>query len=150
MGDPVKNSITHEIKGTVFDTIRSAGQHADHILIGDTDHSDIETRQFLSSPELIRSLAEAGATHLCVEVPEMKSELAEQYMAGTITRDDFISAFESSISLANTGEVSEHDMAVSIADTIDHAQAVQMQIHFVDPSSNAIPILSTPVSQGDF
>lgn len=128
-----KAEITGRVSDSLFDTIRTAGLGADNILIGDNDHTDLQTRQLMASPELIRSLAETGATHLCIEVPQDYDYLGQQYASGQITRADFITQMSIFIDPINRGEVTENDLLNGIADTIDNAKQYGMQVHFVDP-----------------
>lgn len=146
--DAQRNTITHRVDGSVFDAIRDAGGKADHIIIGDTNHTDLETRSFLSGQDLITCLAEAGVGHLCLEVTPRHQHLADSFIRGDVSRVQFEQAFSDAISLQSHGEVTKADFVASIADSIEHATAVGMDIHFVDVNADASPPpLSSPVSQ---
>ncbi len=141
------NTITHRVNGSVYDAISTAGQNCDYVVIGDTNHTDLSTRTFLSSPELISSLAAAGISHLCLEITPKHQHLADDLYNNRITKSQFETSFANAITLKTSGEVTEADFANSIANTIDYAKQAGIAVHFVDPSSDAYPTLSTPISQ---
>ncbi len=74
--------ITGEVQESLYDVIRTAGNRVDQILIGDTDHTNKATCEFLGSEALFKSFAEAGCLHTCVEVPPLLDDLFQQYYNG--------------------------------------------------------------------
>ncbi|MCB1841160.1 MAG: hypothetical protein KDI61_13005 [Alphaproteobacteria bacterium] len=124
--------INGRVNGTLFDSIRTAGLAADNIVVGDGNHTDLETRQLLSSEDMMKSLAEAGCAHVCIEVDAGMDYLAQQYASGQITREHFINTLSIFLDVINPGEVTEGDFLNSVADTIDNAKKFGMDVHFVD------------------
>ncbi|MCB1680336.1 MAG: hypothetical protein H6858_07090 [Rhodospirillales bacterium] len=136
---------TGRVEGSIFDTIRSAGLAADNILIGDGDHTKDSVNNFKGGRELIQSLAEAGASHLCLEVSSSYDGLAQEYYRREITREQFLDRLN--IEPANPGEVSREDMINRIADQIDYARQFGMQVHFVDPIRDTLQVTYRPETQ---
>lgn len=132
--------ITGRVDGTLFDSIRTAGLAADNIFVGDGNHTDLETRQLLSSDDMMKSLAEAGASHVCLEIPKSLDFLCQQYQSGQISRADFTSRLSGGIYLMNDGEVTQADLVESVANTIDSAKKYGMEVHFVDPDVSNLQV----------
>ena len=125
--------ITGQVEGSFNHAVTRAGMASDYILVGDTDHTLFSVRGFVSSNEMMRTLAESGAAHVCIEMPAYLDNLAQRYQNGEIDRAEFLRNFERDFSLANPGEITVHDMAESIANTMDNAKQYGMRVHFVDP-----------------
>lgn len=131
--EPDKPDITVRVNGSIYDTIRTAGLGADNIIIGDGRHTDSGMRQFLTGPALVQSLAEAGALHICLEVPKELDPLRAQYVNGEISRENFVATLNIVLSQPVESELSDIDYINGFVDIIDSAKRLGMESHFVDP-----------------
>lgn len=127
--------ITGRVQGGFHEALTRAGQSADNIVIGDTDHGSRAVRDFLSSDQAMRTLAESGVSHVCLEVPKEFNSLAKDYQSGTITAEQFIDRFSARhVYLhSDAGELTNRDYAQSLVTTMDNAKRYGMEVHFVDP-----------------
>ena len=114
------------------DALVSAASKADYIVIGDTDHTDLKTRQYLSSEPFIESLAQSGVKHISIEVPFAYNKSVESFQSGAITKDEFINDL-SDFGLVSDGEVTKDDFIHSIVSTVELAQKYGVQVHASDP-----------------
>lgn len=124
-------SVTGRSQNDLYSTLSAAGQYADIILIGDSDHTNRGVRSLLTSEALIKSLAESGVHHLAIEVPEQYQPLIENYQQGKISPDQFRTGMQSFFVL-NQGEVTREDFINGLVETIDNANKYDIKVHAVD------------------
>ena len=128
-------SITGQVQVGFEEAIPAAGMAANYILVGDTEHFDAGVNDFKTSDGLIKSLAESGVAHLCLEVPEHLQGLADQYMTGVIDDAEFKSRFGAAVNITGDEGISEAEVIQGIVNTMDRAKAYGMDVHFVDPGT---------------
>ncbi len=69
--------ITGRVQGGFHEALTRAAPSAGNIAIGDTNHGSAAIRDFLSSDQTMRTLAESGVSHVCIEVPKEFDSLAK-------------------------------------------------------------------------
>ena len=130
----------HVTQGDVYQTIASAGSYADQILIGDTNHMNPGMRTFLSGEKLMKSLAQAGVSHVCLEIPQSIQHLVDEYDSGKWNRRELSILLKYRVSPHNGGPLTQEEMINSIIDTIDNAKKYGMKTHCVDDGAGDLDI----------
>lgn len=109
-----------------------AGQAADWIFIGDTDHTACDTRYHLTSESMMKMLAESGVSHVCIEIPAEYDPALKRFQSGEIMEAEFRKELVS-FSVAHKGEITTNDAINSIVETVQAAASLNMSVHAVDP-----------------
>lgn len=132
-----KAEITGEVQDEFGDFLTKSTEGSIYTLIGDGNHTNADVNQFISSDDFIKSLAEAGNLHVCLEVPIQHQDLADALHNQEITKDEFVDLMKERVSLHNNGrDVSLDDALNRVATQIDTARQYGMKTHFVDPGHN--------------
>ena len=71
------------------DVMKIALHHADLVHIGDVNHQDFTNSQLIAQPETLKGFAEAGTTHLFLELPQKLQQVADDFAAHRINEDQF-------------------------------------------------------------
>lgn len=135
-----QNQLTGKIEEGFGGALSVAGQNADYIVIGDTNHTKLTVRNAASSAEMVDGLAQAGVSVIALEFPQQLDYIAQEYLnsdGSPEAANRFDQQMNDNFFTMNEGEVSKQDMIASVRATIDHARTYQMDVRFVDPGNGA-------------
>ena len=105
-----------------------------YVMLGDTDHSDMELRHFLHSPLLVDKLAAAGIRHIFLEIPPDYQPDIDALSAGQITPKEFAKA-NGAMTMWASGDAA-NEAALRSANFIAYAAQRGLQVHAVDAQKN--------------
>lgn len=116
--------------------IRSAGQNADLIMIGDTDHADVSIRGLAVTQNNMVAMAEAGITHLYVEVDQKLQPLADKLIQNRNDPNaaaEFGREFNKDYGSSTGNETGAYTR--QLTQTILTADKLGIQVHFANPGN---------------
>lgn len=126
-------ALTRRYTNNLPEIISRAGAHGDHILIGDTDHSQLDIHQRVASPDVLKALAENGISKIFIERDQTLQNFADQLYQGEIDRDQFIDRMSARMEMMHVDEDISRQFHASTADLILGAKGFGMEVYFADP-----------------
>lgn len=124
------------IKISLPEVIKSAAEKSDLTIIGDTNHFDVDIRRDAMSKNSLISMAEAGVTHLFVEVDQTLQHLVDDLIKNKDSPDakeKFSRAFFEEYGNSTGNESGLYTR--QLVDTILIADKLGIKVHFANPAN---------------